>query len=118
MTRRSGQTATLSSKGQLTIPRAVRTQLGLAPGSLVLITAHGEYFTFRPLREEARRTMTLSLDLPEAVFLELEADAQRVGTSVDVTLAKQLLQAKPCRRGQTLHAVARVAGRGEREEQP
>lgn len=62
--------ATLTSKGQITLPKAVREAFGLTAGSRVSFTMHGEVATLRAatssvdaafgvLRRPGRKTVTL-----------------------------------------------------------
>jgi AbrB family looped-hinge helix DNA binding protein len=41
-------TATITSKGQITIPVSVRNQLGLEPGTLLSFTSYEDAFIVRP----------------------------------------------------------------------
>lgn len=41
---------TISSKGQITIPKTLRQRLGIRPGDRVMIDVQGEWITIRPLR--------------------------------------------------------------------
>ncbi|MFW6730861.1 MAG: AbrB/MazE/SpoVT family DNA-binding domain-containing protein [Synechococcus sp.] len=43
-------TSSLTSKGQVTIPKALRQQLGLARGSRVRFVLVGDHIELRPLR--------------------------------------------------------------------
>ena len=45
-------TATISSKGQLTIPKPVRDALGLEPGTQVLLVMRGEKVGLAPVSED------------------------------------------------------------------
>ena len=44
----------VTSKGQVTIPLAVRRELGIAPGSEVEIVAHGDHAEIRPVESLSR----------------------------------------------------------------
>lgn len=44
-------TTTVSDKGQLTIPKAIREQLGIAPGDRVILTVAGGAIVLTPLRD-------------------------------------------------------------------
>ncbi len=48
----SDATSSLTSKGQVTIPKALRQQLGLARGSRVSFQLVGDHIEVRPLRQE------------------------------------------------------------------
>ncbi|WP_411872324.1 AbrB/MazE/SpoVT family DNA-binding domain-containing protein [Vulcanococcus limneticus] len=48
----SEATSSLTSKGQITIPKALRQQLGLARGSCVSFQLVGDHIEVRPLRQE------------------------------------------------------------------
>jgi AbrB family looped-hinge helix DNA binding protein len=48
----SEATSSLTSKGQVTIPKALRQQLGLARGSRVSFQLVGDHIEVRPLRQE------------------------------------------------------------------
>jgi AbrB family looped-hinge helix DNA binding protein len=48
----SEATSSLTSKGQVTIPKALRQQLGLARGSRVIFQLVGDHIEVRPLRQE------------------------------------------------------------------
>ena len=48
----SEATSSLTSKGQVTIPKALRQQLGLARGSRVSFQLVGDHIGVRPLRQE------------------------------------------------------------------
>ena len=48
----SEATSSLTSKGQITIPKALRQQLGLARGSRVSFQLVGDHIEVRPLRQE------------------------------------------------------------------
>ena len=48
----SEATSSLTSKGQVTIPKALRQQLGLALGSRVSFQLVGDHIEVRPLRQE------------------------------------------------------------------
>jgi AbrB family looped-hinge helix DNA binding protein len=41
---------TVTSKGQFTIPKAIRERLGVRPGDRVSIDVESDQFTIRPLR--------------------------------------------------------------------
>ena len=43
--------STLTSKGQMTIPKEVRNALNLKPSEKVIIVAEGDHAVIRPLRE-------------------------------------------------------------------
>jgi len=45
-------TSSVTSKGQVTIPKALRQQLGLARGSRVSFQLVGDHIEVRPLRQE------------------------------------------------------------------
>ena len=45
----------VTSKGQVTIPQAVRERLGIRPGTEVEITAHGDHAEIRPVVEPEGR---------------------------------------------------------------
>lgn len=42
------ETATLSSKGRVTVPKAVRRQLGLRQGTRVTVVVEGDHAVLRP----------------------------------------------------------------------
>ena len=48
----SEATSSLTSKGQVTIPKALRQQLGLARGSRVSFQLVGDHIEVRPLKPE------------------------------------------------------------------
>jgi AbrB family looped-hinge helix DNA binding protein len=48
----SEATSSLTSKGQVTIPKALRQQLGLARGSRVSFQLVGDHIEVRPIRQE------------------------------------------------------------------
>ena len=48
----SEATSSLTSKGQVTIPKALRQQLGLARASRVSFQLVGDHIEVRPLRQE------------------------------------------------------------------
>jgi AbrB family looped-hinge helix DNA binding protein len=48
----SEATSSLTSKGQVTIPKALRQQLGLARGSRVSFQLVGDHIKVSPLRQE------------------------------------------------------------------
>jgi AbrB family looped-hinge helix DNA binding protein len=48
----SSSTSSLTSKGQVTIPKALRQQLGLARGSRVRFELVGDHIELRPLRPD------------------------------------------------------------------
>lgn len=45
--------ATLTSKGQITVPREVRRRLGLQTGDKLLFEADGEVIRVRPVRKQS-----------------------------------------------------------------
>jgi len=57
-------TATVTSKGQITVPKAVRDDLGLAPGSRVVFARDGDggYRIARQARPVARLAGSLRYD--------------------------------------------------------
>jgi len=48
----SEATSSLTSKGQVTIPKALRQQLGLARGNRVSFQLVGDHIEVRPLKQE------------------------------------------------------------------
>ena len=48
-----GQSATVDSFGRVVIPKAVRSRLGLGPGSVLDVAGDEESIVLRPVREEA-----------------------------------------------------------------
>ncbi len=56
---------TVTSKGQITLPKGVRKALGLRPGDRLLITVHGDYVLIVPLRRHALADLYRSLPVNE-----------------------------------------------------
>jgi antitoxin PrlF len=53
--------ATMTSKGQLTVPKAVRERLGLEPGDYVLFEIEADSATLKPLRRHSIQSLFDSL---------------------------------------------------------
>ena len=75
-------TATVTSKGQITVPKAVRDDLGLAPGSQVVFARDpdGGYRIERQARSVVRLAGALRYDGPAKTLDEMDQGiAQAVG---------------------------------------
>lgn len=72
------QAVKVSSKGQLVIPKEIRDNLGMAPGTLVMVKAEGESVVLTPMRTTPARALFGSLkDAPLLEELELERRKER-----------------------------------------
>ena len=60
----SEATSSLTSKGQVTIPKALRQQLGLARGNRVSFQLVGDHIEVRPLKQEQSVSDTSSTRSP------------------------------------------------------
>ncbi len=54
----AGATSSITSKGQVTIPKALRQQLGLARGSRVSFLLVDDHIEVRPLRTPHRQSVS------------------------------------------------------------
>jgi antitoxin PrlF len=83
--------ATMTSKGQLTVPKAVRERLGLEPGDYVLFEIEADSATLKPLRRQTIESLFNSLTgatLPYA-GREAERAAARKAAGERVTGERQ-----------------------------
>ena len=55
---------TVSTKGQVVIPKAVRERHGLRPGARLHVEDHGDSIVLRPVRSQARYSIDDLLALP------------------------------------------------------
>ena len=78
--------ATLTSKGQLTLPVSVRNALGLVAGAKVDFVAEGDGFKLVPVRNKVsslkgrfagRVTKTVSLEAMDVAIVEAAVERQR-----------------------------------------
>jgi len=72
------ETVTLSSKGQIAIPKAVRERLGLREGMLLEIDLHGREITLRPLEDwRGLRGIAAGADLLKARAEERQQELEQ-----------------------------------------
>lgn len=85
-------TATLTAKGQITLPRAVRDLWGLAPGDLVdfVIDAESGHVELRPLAARARESFGLlyRADRPARSLEEFEEARDAAVTEDDARISR------------------------------
>ena len=85
--------ATISSKGQLTLPRAVRERLGVDKGDSVEFTLDEQGIHLRPLRQNENPFLTWLAHTPAPAQASEDArEARHAGLSAE---ERQLLQAGP-----------------------
>jgi antitoxin PrlF len=79
-----GRVATLTSKGQVTIPKAIRDELGLKPHDKIAFTVENGHATLRKsyltLEEVAGSLppLRMDIDIDEAIALAKEERAQEL----------------------------------------
>jgi antitoxin PrlF len=91
--------ATLTSKGQLTLPKEIRDRLGLDAGSVLDFALQADNtITARAVKPDARRIRGL-LKSPHAAPLSAEQQTAAVGLALKrkYTPAKRLGRARPAR---------------------
>ncbi|RKY04462.1 AbrB family transcriptional regulator [Candidatus Poribacteria bacterium] len=79
---------TLTSKGQITIPKEIREKLGLKPMDRFLVTIEGEVITLRPLKGDLM-SLAGSINPPES---ERPTDFQRVREKVKEAVAQGVVE--------------------------
>ena len=88
-------TATVSSKRQFTIPKAIREQLGIKPGDHVAVTVEDSMIKLtpsdsdEPMRNEDRY-ITTNLRFPEDVYEWLKMEAVRQHKSLAALIREML----------------------------
>jgi len=71
------QTARMSSKGQIVIPKRIRDKVGLKPGSLVEVKISDEHIELIPLPEDPVKTLRGSLKSRKSLAGQLIKEHRR-----------------------------------------
>jgi len=71
------QTARMSSKGQIVIPKRIRDKVGLKPGSLVEVKIADEHIELIPLPEDPVKTLRGSLKSQKSLAGQLIKEHRR-----------------------------------------
>jgi antitoxin PrlF len=74
--------ATLTSKGQLTLPKTVREQLGLSEGDRVEVTVAGGEIRLRPIRRYRASELSSLLKGTAVPFPGIEAEKQALARAL------------------------------------
>ncbi len=82
--------ATVTAKGQFTIPKAIREQIGITPGDRVTLTVAKGAIVLRPIGNRHERYVTTNLRFPVDTYAWLKMEAVRQRKSLGALIREML----------------------------
>jgi AbrB family looped-hinge helix DNA binding protein len=81
--------ATVTSKGQITIPHAIRTKLGLQPGTVLDFDAHADHLRARKSADPARMRSVIGIGRSGLKHKKLEEWLDELRGAVEMPAARR-----------------------------